>query len=168
MESQAWTFLRADVVFAFGDHRLDIERRELRRSGKLVELEPKAFDLLVFLVQNRQRVVSKDDMLQAVWEGRIVSDSALTTRINAVRRAVGDNGTVQRLVRTIVRKGRLKLSLCGLLGRADEAGKYIRRFRESGAEPTVASLLSGVGNGAAVELVAHMAEGLCRANLPAD
>jgi len=99
------SFLGADVVLAFGDHRLDIGRRELRRRGELVGLEPKAFDLLVFLVLNRDRVVSKDDMLGAVWDGRIVSESALTTRINAVRHAVGDDGTAQRLVRTFVRKG---------------------------------------------------------------
>jgi len=92
-------------VLAFGDHRLDIVRRELRRGSDLITLEPKAFDLLAFLVQNRDRVVSKDDLLQAVWGGRIVSESALTTRINAVRRALGDDGASQRLVRTFIRKG---------------------------------------------------------------
>ena len=71
----------------------------------LIELEPKAFDLLAFLVQHRNRVVSKDDLLQAVWDGRIVSESAVTTRINAVRRAIGDDGTAQRLIRTFTRKG---------------------------------------------------------------
>jgi TolB-like protein len=93
------------VALAFGDHRLDIERRELRRGGELIDLEPKVFDLLSFLVQHRNRVVSKDDLLEAVWGGRIVSESALTTRINAVRRALGDDGTAQRLVRTFTRKG---------------------------------------------------------------
>jgi TolB-like protein len=93
------------VALAFGDHRLDIERRELRCGGELIDLEPKVFDLLSFLVQHRNRVVSKDDLLQAVWGGRIVSESALTTRINAVRRALGDDGTSQRLVRTFTRKG---------------------------------------------------------------
>jgi TolB-like protein len=93
------------VAFAFGDHRLDIQRRELHRGIELVDLEPKVFDLLAFLVQHRDRVVSKDDLLQAVWGGRIVSESALTTRINAVRRALGDNGAAQRLIRTFTRKG---------------------------------------------------------------
>lgn len=93
------------MVLAFGEHRLDIERRELHRGPELVELAPKVFDLLAFLVQHRDRVVSKDDLLQAIWGGRIVSESALTTRINAVRRAVGDDGTAQRLVRTFARKG---------------------------------------------------------------
>jgi TolB-like protein len=93
------------LVLAFGDHRLDIERRQLRRGADIVELEPKAFDLLAFLVLHRDRVVTKDDLLQGVWGGRIVSESALTTRINAVRRALGDNGATQRLVRTFTRKG---------------------------------------------------------------
>jgi len=93
------------VVYAFGDCRLDVDRRELWRGGELIDLEPRAFDLLAFLVQHRDRVVTKDDLLQGVWGGRIVSESALTTRINAVRRALGDDGTAQRLVRTFARRG---------------------------------------------------------------
>ncbi len=93
------------MLLAFGDYRLDFERRELRRGSEMVSLEPKAFDLLAYLVRHRDRVVSKDDLLQEVWGGRIVSEAALTTRINAVRRAVGDDGTAQRLVRTLTRKG---------------------------------------------------------------
>ncbi len=88
-----------------GEHRLDIDRRELHRGAELVDLEPKAFDLLVFLVRNNDRVVSKNELLDAVWDGRIVSESALTTRINAVRRGLGDDGATQRLIRTFTRKG---------------------------------------------------------------
>lgn len=95
----------AGVVLAFGDYRIDIGRRELRRGSEPVVLEPKAFDLLAFLIRNRDRVVSKDDLLAAVWDGRIVSDSAIITRINAVRRALGDDGSAQRLIRTFNRKG---------------------------------------------------------------
>ena len=93
------------MVLAFGDHRLDIERRELRCGTEIIDVEPKVFDLLAFLVQQRDRVVSKDDLLRAVWGGRIVSESALTTRINAARKAVGDDGASQRLIRTFTRKG---------------------------------------------------------------
>jgi DNA-binding winged helix-turn-helix (wHTH) protein len=93
------------VQFLFSDHWLDTDRLELRRGAELVALEPQVFDLLVYLVQNRDRVVSKDDLIASIWSGRIVSDSTLTSRINAARRAVGDSGKEQRLIRTIARKG---------------------------------------------------------------
>ncbi len=93
------------MQFLFSNHKLDIERRELRRGAVLIALEPQVFDLLVYLVQNRDRVVSKDDVIAAIWGGRIVSESTLTSRINAVRKAVGDSGEEQRLLRTIARKG---------------------------------------------------------------
>ena len=89
----------------FDDLVLDVERRELRRAGATVALEPQVFDLLVYLIKNRGRVVSKDDVLDSVWQGRIVSDSALANRINAARVAVGDNGEDQKLIRTFPRKG---------------------------------------------------------------
>ncbi|SDS86095.1 winged helix-turn-helix domain-containing tetratricopeptide repeat protein [Bradyrhizobium canariense] len=93
------------MQFIFDDHTLDTERRELLRGGHHVALQPQVFDLLVHLVQNRDRVVSKEDLIALVWGGRIVSDSTLTSRINAVRTAVGDNGRDQKLIRTISRKG---------------------------------------------------------------
>jgi TolB-like protein/Tfp pilus assembly protein PilF len=93
------------VQFLFENHELDIDRRELRRGSRLVALEPQVFDLLVYLVQNRERVVSKDDLIASVWGGRIVSDSTLTSRINSARKAVGDSGDEQRLIRTVARKG---------------------------------------------------------------
>src|SRR6185369_7169119 len=70
-----------------------------------VAVEPQVFDLLIYLVENRDRVVSKDDMIASVWGGRIVSESTLTSRINSARKAIGDNGDEQRLIRTIARKG---------------------------------------------------------------
>jgi pimeloyl-ACP methyl ester carboxylesterase/DNA-binding winged helix-turn-helix (wHTH) protein len=97
--------LESDVQFLFCDHLLDVDRRELRRGSQLIALEPQVFDLLVYLVQNRNRVVSKDDLIAAIWGGRIVSESTLTSRINAARKAVGDSGEQQRLIRTIARKG---------------------------------------------------------------
>jgi len=93
------------VEFAFGDQVLDVDRRKLRRHGERIELEPQVFDLLAYLVRNRERVVSRDDLLEAIWGGRIVSESTMTSRINAARGAVGDSGGAQRLIRTVPRKG---------------------------------------------------------------
>jgi TolB-like protein/cytochrome c-type biogenesis protein CcmH/NrfG len=84
---------------------LDVGRRELLRGGHRVAVQPQVFDLLVHLVQNRDRVVSKDDLIALVWGGRIVSESTLTSCINAARTAVGDSGKSQKLIRTIPRKG---------------------------------------------------------------
>jgi adenylate cyclase len=91
--------------FLFAGHTLDTDRRELLFGNTAVALEPRVFDLLSYLVANRNRVVSKDDVLDSVWSGRIVSESALTTRIAAARRAIGDTGELQSLIRTIPRKG---------------------------------------------------------------
>jgi TolB-like protein len=95
----------AILQFTFGDYLLDPERRELTLGGQVVPVGPQVFDLLLHLVRNSDRVVSKDELLQAVWGGRIVSESTITSHINAVRKAICDNGEEQRLVRTIARKG---------------------------------------------------------------
>jgi TolB-like protein len=99
------SLLSAEMQFVFGDYLLDLDRRELSWGTEAIAVGPQVFDLLVYLVRNRERVVSKDDLLDAVWDGRIVSESTLTSHINAVRKAVGDNGEEQRLIRTIARKG---------------------------------------------------------------
>jgi TolB-like protein len=93
------------MTLSFGDYEIDVERRELRRAKAPVHIEPQVFDLLVYLAQNCDRVVSKDDLIASVWGGRIVSDSTLTSRINAARKALGDSGKDQKLIRTIARKG---------------------------------------------------------------
>ena len=89
----------------FGDCVLDPDRRELRRGPEVVAMGPQVFDLLLFLVEQRDRVVSRDDLLEAVWGGRIVSESTLASHVNAVRRAIGDSGQEQLLLRTVARKG---------------------------------------------------------------
>ncbi|HLH89064.1 MAG TPA: winged helix-turn-helix domain-containing tetratricopeptide repeat protein [Xanthobacteraceae bacterium] len=91
--------------FLFAGHRLDTALRELSRGRETISVEPQVFDLLVYLIENRDRVVSRDDLIASVWGGRIVSDSTLATRINATRAAIGDSGAEQRLIRTIARKG---------------------------------------------------------------
>jgi len=94
-----------EVRFLFEDYILDTERRELRRGAALLSMEPQVFDLLAFLIRNRDRVVSKDDLLTSVWGRRIVSESTIASRINAARRIIGDSGEQQRLIRTIIGKG---------------------------------------------------------------
>src|SRR5262245_48724481 len=95
----------SNLPFVFNDFVLDPDRRELTRAAEPVSVGPLVFDLLLYLVRNRERVVSKDDLLDAVWQGRIVSESTLTSHINAARRAIGDTGGEQRLIRTVARKG---------------------------------------------------------------
>ncbi len=91
--------------FLFEGHSLDVEQRELKRGSEQVALEPQVFDLLAYLVKNRDRVLTKDDLIAAIWGGRIVSESTLTSRINSARKAVGDTGKEQRFIRTYARKG---------------------------------------------------------------
>jgi DNA-binding winged helix-turn-helix (wHTH) protein len=93
------------LLYSFEDFSLDTARRELRRGGTLIALQPQVFDLLEYTIRNRERVVTKDDLLAAVWKGRIVSESTLSTRINAARSAIGDSGEKQRLLRTTHGKG---------------------------------------------------------------
>jgi TolB-like protein len=95
----------AEVQFVFGDYILNTDRRELIRGSEVIAVGPKVFDLLVHLVQNREHVVNKDSLLDSVWGGRIVSESTITSHINAVRKAIGDSGIEQRLIRTVARKG---------------------------------------------------------------
>jgi TolB-like protein len=93
------------VQYTFDHYVLDPERRELTRGSEAIAVGPKVFDLLLCLLQNRERVVSKDGLLDVVWGGRIISESTLTSHINAARNAIGDSGREQRLIRTVARKG---------------------------------------------------------------
>jgi DNA-binding winged helix-turn-helix (wHTH) protein len=91
--------------YLFEDFALDTDKRELRRGTDTVSVTPQAFDVLLYLIRNRERVVSKDDLISAIWGGRIISDAALATRLNAARTAIGDGGDQQRLIKTLQRKG---------------------------------------------------------------
>jgi len=93
------------VLFHFSDYVLDTGRRELRCRDQSIGVEPQVLDLLIYLMQNNDRVITKDDLIASVWGGRIASDTTLTSRIYAARRAIGDNGRNQKLIRTITRKG---------------------------------------------------------------
>src|SRR5215218_7032271 len=91
--------------YLFEEYAFDTDRRELHRGADVVAVTPQVFDLLDYLIRNRERVVSKDDLINVIWNGRSVSDAALTTRLNAARTAVGDSGEEQRLIKTLPRKG---------------------------------------------------------------
>src|SRR5580693_4956454 len=93
------------LLYIFDNFALDPNRRELRSGATIVAMEPQVFDLLLLLIRHRDHVVSRDELIESIWGGRIVSESALSTRINAARSAVGDSGTEQRLIKTLPRKG---------------------------------------------------------------
>jgi pimeloyl-ACP methyl ester carboxylesterase/DNA-binding winged helix-turn-helix (wHTH) protein len=93
------------MTFTFGNCEIDCDRRELRRDGAVTHVEPQVFDVLVHLVRHRDRLVSKEELNRVVWDGRFVSDDTLTSRVSAARRAIGDSGAEQRLIRTAARRG---------------------------------------------------------------
>ena len=113
----------------FGDCLLDPDRRELKRASGAIAVGPQVFDLLLYLVENRRRVVSKDELLDAVWLGRIVSESTITSHINAARTAIGDSGHEQRFIRTVARKG------FRFVGDVTESAANVRASGPSAAEP---------------------------------
>ena len=92
-------------VVTFGEFELDAGRGELRRSGQPVPIEPRVFDLIAHFADRPGEIVTRDDLIETVWRGRIVSDSAISTQINAARAALGDDGASQRMIRTIPRRG---------------------------------------------------------------
>jgi pimeloyl-ACP methyl ester carboxylesterase len=93
------------MIYSFGDYQIDTGLYELRLHGKPLPVEPQVFDLLVCLIENRDRVVSKDDLFETVWQGRIVSEASLSSRINAARTALGDSGSKQKVIQTVPRRG---------------------------------------------------------------
>jgi TolB-like protein len=93
------------MTFRFAGYTIDPDRRELRLDEEIVHVEPQVFDVLIYLIENRDRVVTKDELFDSVWQRRIVSETTLSSRINAARRAIGDSGDSQHFIRTIARKG---------------------------------------------------------------
>ena len=93
------------MKYRFAEFEIDLSQQELRRLGEPVHIEPQVFDLIVHLVRNHDRIVSKDELIETIWNGRIISEAALSSRINGVRRALGDNGTDQVFIRTLHKRG---------------------------------------------------------------
>ena len=100
-----WCWDAREVALAFGDLELDLSLFELRRQGVRVPMEPQAFDVLVYLVEHRDRVISKEELMDQVWGGRFVGATAVTSRVKQVRRAVGDDGQTQTVIRTVHGRG---------------------------------------------------------------
>jgi DNA-binding winged helix-turn-helix (wHTH) protein/tetratricopeptide (TPR) repeat protein len=133
------------LLYVFDGSVLDTDRRELRRGCQAVDIEPQVFDLLEYLIRHRERVVSRDELIDQIWAGRVVSESALSTRINAVRNAIGDSGTQQRLIKTLPRKGmrfvgELREEPKSPLGPADEGGKALEEPRLIATLPAVQAI----------------------------
>lgn len=93
------------MIYRFGEHRFDTEKFELTSGGAVVPLEPQVFALLRLLIENRDRLVSKDEIIEKIWNGRIVSEAAISSRIKSARQAIGDDGEAQRLIRTLPKVG---------------------------------------------------------------
>jgi len=126
----------AATGFRFAGLHIDVVQRELRRDGKTIHLEPQVFELLIHLVRHRHRVVGKDELIDAIWKGRIVSDAALSSRISAARRAIGDSGEDQRLIRTLHKRG---FRFIGRVDAAPASADEATRMRAATGAPRAAA-----------------------------
>ena len=122
------------MIFAFDTYELDLQRYELRKDGVPYQIEPQVFDVLAYLVQERSRVVTKAEILDRVWGDRFVSESALTSRIKAVRQAVGDSGKTQRVVRTVHGRGYQFVAPVEELGAAPPTSSVHKSSRSTTSE----------------------------------
>ena len=125
-----------ELLFQVEDRIVDLARREVRRNDQRLEVEPRVFDLLVYLIANRDRLVTKDDLIAGVWRGRIVSDSALASALNAARSAIGDNGQDQRMIRTSARQGFRFVAPVAAIGKTTETPSW----QQSPGVPRIAVL----------------------------
>ena len=128
--------------YEFLDFVLDLNSLQLRRGRKAVHVEPQVFNLIVYLIEKRERVVSKNELIGAVWNGRVIADSTFTSRINAARRALGDDGRAQRVIQTVQRRG---FRFVAALRTAPDASPDIARsvdgaIEDRSARPSVAVL----------------------------
>jgi pimeloyl-ACP methyl ester carboxylesterase len=123
--------------YSFDEYSLNTDRRELRRGLGLIPVEPQVFDLLLHLIQNRERVVSSDDLVAAVWNGRVVSPSTVSSRLAAARRAIGDTGEQQRLIMTLPRRGHRFVGVIREeLGKSDKDAQRSQVRTEQGGSGT--------------------------------
>lgn len=136
--------------YVFAGFTLDIGRRELARDDAKIPIEPKAFDLLHLLLSNAGTVVSRDQLVDVVWNGRVVSEAAISARIAAARRAVGDNGKAQKVIRTVARRGLMLVADISLDTGGAEIPPQMENFRKATDPEIVVALFSA--NSADAEL----------------
>src|SRR5262245_46273355 len=109
------------MKYSLGSCTIDTEAYEIRRGGQPVAVEPQVFDLLVLLLNNRGRLVTKDEIFQHIWNGRAVTDAALSSRVRSMREAIGDDGVSQAFIRTVRRRGFRLVGAVAENGEADES-----------------------------------------------
>ncbi len=138
------------MIYRFGAYELDTDKVELRVDADVVHVEPQVFSLLALLIENRERLLSKDEIIEKVWDGRIVSESAIASRVKAARRAIGDDGKAQRLIKTIHGQGfrfvaevapaRSGVALADVKGDARDEGERLLAAPVPGSRPSIAVL----------------------------
>ena len=136
-------FILTPMIYRFGPFELDTAKVELRSDGEVRAVEPQVFALLVLLVDNRERLVSKDEIIEKIWDGRVVSEAAVASRIKSARKVLGDDGKTQRFIKTIHRQGfrfvaDAKVARAGVAGQ--ECGKLAAESAEQASRPSIAVL----------------------------
>jgi len=121
--------------YRFTEFEIDLSQQELRRLGEAVHIEPQVFDLIVHLVRNHDRIVSKDELIETIWNGRIISEAALSSRINGARRALGDNGNDQALIRTLHKRGFRFVGDVQAVSALEADAQAVRLVPDKGATP---------------------------------
>jgi TolB-like protein/DNA-binding winged helix-turn-helix (wHTH) protein len=121
--------------YRFTEFEIDLSQQELRRLGEAVHIEPQVFDLIVHLVRNHDRIVSKDELIETIWNGRIISEAALSSRINGARRALGDNGNDQALIRTLHKRGFRFVGDVQAVSAVEADAQAVRLVPDKGAAP---------------------------------
>ena len=132
------------MKYQFAEFEVDLSQQELRRRGEFIHIEPQVFDLIVHLVRNHDRIVSKDELIDAVWQGRIISEAALSSRINAARRALGDNGNDQSLIRTLHKRGFRFVGPVQIVETPEPDGEGTQLVREGSIVPESAPITVSV------------------------
>jgi DNA-binding winged helix-turn-helix (wHTH) protein len=134
----------ASMIIGFGEFTIDNNGFELKKSGEPVAIEPQVFELLLMLINNRDRVVSRDEILEHVWKGRIVSEATLASRIKAARQAIDDDGTAQRWIRTSHGRGFRFVGYINMTGEAPPRPMQISRVvrREKSAVEAIHKRIS--------------------------